>query len=638
MIARCRICADKFIRILSALDPKQQKLLIDNPSNPKPHRDIEPSAAAAAGVKSQPFSRSTNSIPTRPSIRETIAAQKRAKAAEKNLPERPGSAEPSATPLKSSTSGIARPATAMSTIGTLSSAPVRPMRPARRPEMKRPVTADAQSSKRPAKLSPTKTSENIHISPLSSKKSSQNLTFKGHDTPPAKKDGPIPRPNGIPSTGNHDAETLKDDVSRPVSRPINNSPVGDIPRASDNDLPQETPAEESDHHIPVTRALGSKKETNTRLKVYEDPSGVGAKVTVTSPPASRSTILEELPVNEPAVNLPSIMSNYPPLLAEEGESPLYHRKWINVENAARHVSDSERTENPYLMRRILDGGITRVRAGTLEVHGFRKLQALIRSREDIWEDGVKFDELLQPLLENLESPNVENVDGKPARAQDQIKTQVLMTIRLLQQNQPKYFSRYYSQALCSIILARKHHHPTSHIVCGLEETSETIVAQCDPEPCIDAVLDLLETETPAQNDGTLFTGLYVLAGLLHRVCSNSPNKALSSPSSSSSTSTFSNPSSPQKSPSTAFATLLSPTQQTRLGRLAARFLSDTNPDIRRAVIEFALELHDAVGGGEGAGSFWRLVKGASEDQRSLITYYLVRRERGYGGSVGVGRG
>ena len=636
MIARCRNCADKLIRMLSALDPKQQKLLIDNPSNPKPHKDIEPSAAAAAGAKSQPFSRSTTSIPTRPSIRETIAAQKRAKAADKSLPDRPGSAEPSATPFKSSTSGIARPATVMSTTGTLSSAPVRPMRPARRPEMKRPVTADAQSSKRPARLSATKTSENIQ---LSSKKSSQNLTVKGHDTPPAKKDGLIPRPNGITSTGNHDAETLKDEVCRPIT----NSPDGDLPRASDDDVPQEVPADESDHRMPVTRALGSKKETNTRLKVYEDPSGEGAKVTVTSPPASRSTILEELPVNEPAVNLPSIMSNYPPLLAEEGESPLYHRKWINVETAARHVSDSDRTENPYLMRRILDGGITRVRAGTLEVHGFRKLQALIRSREDIWEEGVKFDELLQLLLENLESPKVESVfgesvDGKPVRAQDQIKTQVLMTIRLLQQNQPKYFSRYHSQALCSIILARKHHHSTSHMVCGLEETSETIVAECDPEPCINAVLDLLETETPAPNDGTLFTGLYVLAGLLHRVCSNSTNKALSSPSSSSSTSTFSNPWSPQKSPSTAFATLLSPRQQTRLGHLAASFLSDTNPDIRRAVVEFALELHDAVGGGEGAGSFWRLLKGASEDQRSLITYYLVRREKGYGANAGVGRG
>lgn len=524
----------------------------------------------------------------------------------------------------------------MSTIGTLSSAPVRPTRPARRPEMKRPVTADPQPSKIPARLSPTKTSENIHNSPLSGKKSTQHLTVKAHDTPPVKRDGLAPRPNGIAFKGNHEV-ALKDDVPRPIV----DSPAGNIPRANKSDVPQEDAAEESDQHMPVIRAPGSKKETNARLKVYEDPFAEGTKVTVTSSPATRSTVLEELPVNEPAISIPSI-SNYSPLLAEEGESPLYHRKWINVETAARRISDSDRTENPYSMRRILDGGITRVRAGTLEVHGFRKLQALIRSREDIWEDGVKFDELLQPLLENLESPNIESSEGKPARAQDQVKTQVLMTIRLLQQNQPKYFSRYYAQALCSIILARKHHHPTSHIVCGLEETSESIVAQCDPEPCIDAVLDLLETEAPAPNDGTLFTGLYVLAGLLHRVCSTSPTQPSISPlSSSSSTSTLSNPSSPQKPQSPPLATLLPPTQQTRLGHLAARCLSDTNPDIRRAVIEFALELHDAVGGGEGIGNFWRLVKGASADQRSLITYYLVRRERGekgYGGSVTVGRG
>lgn len=407
---------------------------------------------------------------------------------------------------------------------------------------------------------------------------------------------------------NHDTAALKD------------SPTYDIPYESISPVKRNdtrTPLPENEQRNITPRTSNKKENPAIRLKVYEDPSGEGPEIPATSPSITRSTVLEELPVNEPAVHQPRNLSDHPQ--AEESETPF--RKRINAEAAARRTSDSDRTENPYLLRRILESGITRVRAGTLDVHGFRKLQALIRDGEDIWEGGVKFDELLQPLLENLEFPNTNDTNTSSklspsnARSQDQIKTQVLMTIRLLLQNQPKYFSAYYSQALCAIILARKYHQPTSHIVCGLEETSETIVAQCDPGPCIDAVLDLLETETSASGDGTLFMGLYVLASLLHRIPSTTPPSA--------------SPNSPQKPHTNALAQ----TQQTRLGQLVARCISDTNPDIRRAVIEFALELHDSV---QETGGFWKLVDGASEDQRSLITYYLARRERVYAGLGRVG--
>lgn len=596
-------------RILLALDEKQQKSLIHDPSNPNPHKDPEPSTTVT-GMKVHPFSRSTTSVPPQPSIRETIAAQKRAKMAGKNLPERPGSAEPSATPMKLASS-ISRPATAMSTTGTLSSAPVRPMRPARRPEMKRPVTADPQSSRRPVRVSPTKTVEDIHNSPSSVKKNSQNTT-KPDGTP--LKDV-ISKTTSIPLRINHDTAPIKEDF------PIEDIPKEALSPVKRND-PKDTPPEKESRITPP-RTSNKKENPTARLKVYEDPSGEGLEITAASPSITRSTVLEELPVNEPAVHQSRVLSDHS--LEEESETPFYSRKRINIDTAARRVSDADRTENPHLMRRILESGITRVRAGTLDVHGFRKLQALIRDGEEIWEGGVKFDELLQPLLENLESPNHDTssdpkISPGSTRTQDQIKTQVLMTIRLLQQNQHKYFSAYYSQALCAIILARKHHQPTSHIVCGLEETSETIVAQCEPGPCIDAVLDLLETETSASGDGTLFMGLYVLAGLLHRLPSSSPPS--------------STPSQPSPSKSHPPTITTPPTQQCRLGHLVARCISDTNPDIRRAVIGFALELHDSV---QEPGGFWRLVDGASEDQRSLITYYLARRERGFAGLGADGR-
>lgn len=609
---------DEYASILSYLDVKQQKLLIEDPSNPKPHKAFE-QPTAITGTTTHPFSKSTTSVPPRPTIRETIAAQKRAKTAGKNLP-RPGSAEPSATPAKtSSISSITRPATAMSMIGSLSSAPVRPMRPARRPEMKRPGTADPHTGRKPLKLSPTKSDEAVKSPPLYQKspqtspmkkastpsiRKTDALLGRQHDLLPSRKkeatsahveelphvpqQGPPKMSPQVPLHIPHDREALLSNKATPDDT---------IDLINHNSQQEDAVLSKKERLSMTPRAIASRKENLSRLKVYEDPVG-GPDAVSPSQANTRTSVLEELPINEPGLYQPRLSPNFP-LLAEETESPLYHRKWINVETAARRVSDSEKTDNPYLMRRILDGGIARVKAGTLDVHGFRKLQGLIRGREDIWEEGVKFDELLILLLENIESPNDPSQTG--GRAQD-IKTQVLMTIRLMQQYQPKYFSAYYPRALCAIILARKHYQSTSHIVCGLEETSETIVSQCEPLPSLNAVLDLLETE-PNDDSDTIFMGLYVLAGLLHRI------------------------SDAQSSQTDTPDQVTNAEQNLRLGHIAARRLRDTNPDIRRAVIEFALELHDVIGDKT---RFWTLVGGLGEDHRSLITYYLARREKAYG--------
>ena len=173
------------------------------------------------------------------------------------------------------------------------------------------------------------------------------------------------------------------------------------------------------------------------------------------------------------------------------------------------ASTSENSENPALARKILNSGIDRVRARTLDVHGFRKLQTLIRSSGDsIWEGGYKFDELLLPLLDYLESPNDEPTP-RSAKAQD-LKTQVLVTVRSLLQHQPDNFSGYYPRAISAVLATRKQYTSTSHIVCGLEDTAEGIIEKCNPVKCIDAVLDLLETE---RSEGAETMGLYVSSRL-----------------------------------------------------------------------------------------------------------------------------
>jgi CLIP-associating protein 1/2 len=69
---------------------------------------------------------------------------------------------------------------------------------------------------------------------------------------------------------------------------------------------------------------------------------------------------------------------------------------------------------------------------------------------------------------------------------------------------------------------------------------------------------------------------------------------------------------------------LSPALTKRLGTSAVRLLEDSDPEVRRADLEFCLVLHERLGGENGEG-FWRAVEGARESGLNLITYYLARR-------------
>lgn len=390
----------------------------------------------------------------------------------------------------------------------------------------------------------------------------------------------------------------------------NNQKGGGIPRLSPSKLAGDFDGlslngEKAQRISPSPKSIGSRKEKNLTPKnlsytqdsrpllVYEDPVRDSANGSPFPAPRTHTPrALEELPVNEPTKQHRGVFDHL--LLAEEPNGPEYHQKWLAIEaEEKRRTSTQENFDNPRLARKILDSAIERVCARTLDVHGFRKLQALIRTSGDsIWDGGYKFDELILPLFEYLETPNDDSTH-RSVKAQD-LKTQVLVTVRLLLQHQPRYFSTYYPRALTAVLATRKHYNSTSHIVCGLEETAESIVHQCNPLPCIDSVLDLLETEHSrgaGAESNTIFMSLYVLAGLLHRG---------------------------QEKDSTI---QLSEEQQQRLGNLGSRFLTDTNPDIRRAVMEFVLELHDSVD----ERSFWALVTGKSEESRSLITYYLARK-------------
>ncbi len=314
--------------------------------------------------------------------------------------------------------------------------------------------------------------------------------------------------------------------------------------------------------IPTSKVASAEARPEETLKVFEDP--LPKSEMITSPELFPSpNVLEELPVNKTKTNS----------LESEGKTVNSPGKNINVVSG----------------RRLLDSGIVRVRARTLDIHGFRKLQGLIRNQDDIWGDGAKFDELLLPLLETLEEPNDES---KPAKALD-LKTQVLVTVQLMLKHQPKFFSTTYPRALCAILIARKYFQSTSHIVYGLGEMSKLIAKRCEPEDCINAVLDLLETETSEIHESsTLFMGMSVLESLLYRYAVPGKSNELTSE------------------------------QEVRMGNLATRCLAANSPDIRRAVLQYILQLNDCMSDER---HIWKLLGPACEDYRDLITYYVAKR-------------
>ena len=392
----------------------------DNPSSPKKVEAVN----ARPGLG---FSKSTTG-PPKPSLREAMLAQKKA-LANKNLPARPGSAMSTFSPMRtvssSSTSSTAstaseaapvRPRPESTTVahGGLSVAPMRPTK-FKRPELAaRPATAGPYSVRRPGHA-PTNSESNV--SPSTSKAPPKAMSPSGSTASPPKR--AVTRPNTSNSShagqSTHPSPTKgainKSRASPAKVKPPTSSVLGSSPSRADEDLTMVVPTLtglKGTHAPKVPQTIESSDDEDVAtplktLKVYEDPFSSTDDQT-TPRPGITAQVLEEVPVNEDASNLVRNGTTFSESTKTEQISP----------------------ENFKQNSRLLDSGIAKIRAKSLDVHGFRRLQGMIRDNKATWFDD-KFDVLLLGLFEYLEAPLA---SLSPEKVQD-VKAQILATIKLM---------------------------------------------------------------------------------------------------------------------------------------------------------------------------------------------------------------
>ncbi len=365
-----------------------------------------------------------------------------------------------------------------------------------------------------------------------------------------------------------------------------------------------------------------------KVKVYEDPFVEDEVTTAKQAQEPRKPVLEELPANEQSLDrVRSNTGTDASLSNNDFVRSSRERQWSpsklsNNETISGMTNGTSptRTDQTEILRsrRLLASGIDRIRARTLDTHGFRRLQDLIKNTPEIWDGSSKFSELLLALLDSLETPWPSEENGKTASAKTQnLKGQTLVTTRALLVLYRKEALPYYPKALCAVVHAKAHAESTSHISAELEKTADEIMRHGNVTDCIDSVLDLLST-----TDST------------HPSPISTPSSTASHPSPSPSTpknstvphiaaAALSALTSLLRHASTRDAAALDPARTQRLGRAATRSLGDVSPDVRKAALDFCVEMHERVG--HEPAVFWKALAGAEDRHLNLITYYIARK-------------
>lgn len=298
------------------------------------------------------------------------------------------------------------------------------------------------------------------------------------------------------------------------------------------------------------------------MKVYEDPVTEEAAAAEQSASRPISTeVLGDRPVNEDAANL---------VVRPDGDAQ----------------PDSMLSEKERQQSRLMDSALNKIKAKSLDVHGFRKFQGIIRDSKAPLADE-KFDALLVGLFEFLEDsqPNV-----APEKLQD-VKAQILATIKLLLKKHRDHFQPHISKALECLMAARAAYDARTHMVSGLELLADELVRLGDAQE-IAAVLTRRMAGTDAGEPAggrSLSMGLHVLKEMVDAKEAYAPTDD----------------------------------ELAGMAGLCTRCLESSESGVRMDAVQLCVALHARVGDAR----FWAALKDVRDDPKSLITYYIVKRQR-----------
>ncbi|KAI9824421.1 MAG: suppressor of tub2 mutation [Thelocarpon impressellum] len=433
--------------IMATLDSNSRRLLEKDPANPNSPK--KPAAPSPDNAPPSPMAKAPTARPSKRSLKETIAAQKReALAAQKREALAAQKREGAAPPTRDVQS---RPTSAQATLS-----PANPNSPRRGAQT---VAADA-----------TRAAGNV---------------------PGLEKQSAVPPPTMAPPSG------LASKPMRPPRRPdfakTTSAPeiFEVLPRQKTPEpvlpvAPETVPTPEPVEVLP-TRKTKERIASRPPLSVYQD-SGTSSDSEVR--PISRrvSAVLSELSLNEPAQ--PSV-SDLTQALNEN----------LNLGEGARNAAGPPASPREHqLTVKLIDSGIVRVRNKSLDSAGFRKLQSVIdHLGAAAWPEGVRFDELLLALVEYLEVPNEElRRQSACFSGVHDHKNLALQTIRALFDQGVFRLADLLPRTICGIITSRKYYQRRDPIVRSLESTAEKLFNSAvlckNSLECVDALISLLEEE------------------------------------------------------------------------------------------------------------------------------------------------
>ncbi|KAF2771977.1 ARM repeat-containing protein [Teratosphaeria nubilosa] len=330
------------------------------------------------------------------------------------------------------------------------------------------------------------------------------------------------------------------------------------------------------------RSASPNKAQALEIPIYEDPFTADGPE---APSDGERKVLGELPANE------NVRVQSPTQSQGSSASPAgspRHEPEVPVTNGEQSAQDRAEILRS---KRLLGSGIERIRTKTLDAHGFRRVQDLVRSKLDIWEGGKKYDELMTVLLDYLQTFEQDPRLTQPGHKAAGLKTQALGLVRALLTLQRKSAQGWQPKALVTIFTCRKGVDPNTHMVTDIDKAADDIVRQSQPESCIDATLDYLSSHQAAPRSTAM--ALTTLRRLLEAAAKRNVE--------------------------------LGSERKVQLTQAAARYLDDVDAEVRKADVELASDLFALFGTSKA--EFWAEFKGTDEGRLGLLTYYIARRGR-----------